>query len=254
MTSAQVLDSKGNKVRQIDLDDSVFGIEPNTPLLHAALVRQLANARRGTASTKTRSEVSGGGKKPWRQKGTGNARAGSIRSPLWEGGGVIFGPKPRSYAQSMPRKARLIAIKSALAARRESLVVVQNFDDVKEGKTKEFSTLLGGLGLSGKKVLLVLENNSDHSRKVERAARNIDRLTVIHTSNLNVKDLLNADVLLTAEPVLTQITQRFKSESAKVQAEPVKEKEVKAKAKTKETEKETEKKASPSAAKKPAKQ
>ena len=103
MTSAQVVDSKGNKVREVGLDDAVFGIESKEGLLHQALVRQLANARQGSANTKTRAEVAGGGKKPWRQKGTGRARAGSIRSPLWEGGGVIFGPKPRDYSIGMPK-------------------------------------------------------------------------------------------------------------------------------------------------------
>jgi large subunit ribosomal protein L4 len=115
MTSAQVLDSKGNKVREIGLDDDVFGITPNEGLLHTALIRQLANGRSGSANTKTRSEVRGGGKKPWRQKGTGRARAGSIRSPLWEGGGVIFGPKPRDFSIALPKKQRVLALKSALA-------------------------------------------------------------------------------------------------------------------------------------------
>src|SRR5271156_1674616 len=107
MTSAQVLDLKGNKVREVGLDDDVFGITPNKGLLHTALLRQLANGRSGSANSKTRAEVRGGGKKPWRQKGTGRARAGSIRSPLWEGGGVIFGPKPRDFSIALPKKQRV---------------------------------------------------------------------------------------------------------------------------------------------------
>ncbi|HEY9775776.1 MAG TPA: 50S ribosomal protein L4 [Planktothrix sp.] len=209
MTSAQVIDSKGKKVREVGLDESVFGLTPNEGLLHSALIRQLANARRGSANTKTRAEVSGGGKKPWRQKGTGRARAGSIRSPLWEGGGVIFGPKPRDYSITMPKKQRLLAIKSALSARREDFVVVESFDAlVKDGKTKEFAAFLKGAGLEEKKVLLVLEQQN--SEKVERAARNIWGLTVVSVGNLNVKDLLNCHAVLTAEPVLEAISNRFK--------------------------------------------
>src|SRR5262249_17347162 len=156
-------------------------VEPDNGLLHQALMRQLANARRGTASTKTRSEVSGGGKKPWRQKGTGRARAGSIRSPLWEGGGVAFGPKPRDYSISMPRKQRVLALKAALAARKDALTIVQNFDEIKNGKTKEFVKLLSGLKLDEKKVLLVVDG-SEKSQKVELAARNICGLTVVHVN------------------------------------------------------------------------
>src|SRR3982750_3709820 len=128
MTSAQVLDLKGNKVRELGLEDEVFGVTPNVGLMHSALVRQLANSRSGAANTKTRAEVRGGGRKPWKQKGTGRARAGSIRSPLWAGGGVTFGPKPRDYTQSLPKKVRQLALRSALAARRDQFVVVQNFD------------------------------------------------------------------------------------------------------------------------------
>jgi large subunit ribosomal protein L4 len=211
MTSAQVVDSKGNKVREVGLDESIFGTEVNNGLLHAALVRQLANARRGSANTKTRSEVAGGGKKPWRQKGTGRARAGSIRSPLWEGGGVIFGPKPRDYSIAMPKKQRVLALKSALAARKDSLVIVQNFDDIKEGKTKEFVNLLKGLKIDEKKVLLVIDSQNEALEKVALAARNIKGLTVVHVNNLNVKDLLHCEHVLTSEPVLEVITKRFQS-------------------------------------------
>jgi large subunit ribosomal protein L4 len=214
MTSAQIVDSKGNKVREVGLDDNIFGTEVNTGLLHTALVRQLANARRGCASTKTRAEVRGGGRKPWRQKGTGRARAGSIRSPLWEGGGVIFGPKPRDYSITLPKKQRILALKSALASRKDDLVIVQNFDDVKEGKTKEFVQLMTGLKLVEKKVLLVIDNHNDGQQKVARSARNIHGLTIVHVNNLNVKDLLHCEHVLLSEPVLELISNRLNIKEA----------------------------------------
>lgn len=210
MTSAQVVDLKGNKVGEVQLNDDVFAIEPNQGAMHTSLVRQLANARSGSANSKTRSEVSGGGRKPWRQKGTGRARAGSIRSPLWSGGGVVFGPKPRSYEKSMPRKMRILAIKSALAARRDNLVVVKDFD-VKNGKTKEMFDNLKGLKLEGKNILLVLDFACDNCARYERAARNIEGVKVLNVSNLNVKDLLQAEVVLTTERSLEAINNRFRS-------------------------------------------
>src|SRR5277367_5772660 len=127
MTSAQVLDLKGNKTHEIKLSEAVFSAPPKMGPMHTALRRQLANARSGSANTKTRAEVRGGGAKPWRQKGTGRARAGSRRSPLWAGGGVIFGPKPRDFSFSMPKKMRHSAIKSALAVQADNLVVVNDF-------------------------------------------------------------------------------------------------------------------------------
>ena len=210
MTSAQVLDLKGNKVREVGLEDEVFGVTPNVGLLHSALVRQLANGRSGAANSKTRSEVRGGGRKPWRQKGTGRARAGSIRSPLWEGGGVTFGPKPRDFSQSMPKKQRALALKSALAAKKDNLVVVQNFASITDGKTKQVATALKDLKLYGQKILLVLDHVNDEDKRVQLAARNIDGLKVIHVSNLNVKDLLESEVVLTTESAIQTIHNRFK--------------------------------------------
>ena len=130
-----ILSTNGKKSGEITLDDSVFGVEPNLHVMHLALRRQLNNARQGSACTKTRSEVRGGGRKPWKQKGTGRARAGSIRSPLFAGGGVVFGPKPRDYGFAIPQKARKLALKSALSARSEKLVVVKDFSEIKEPKT-----------------------------------------------------------------------------------------------------------------------
>jgi large subunit ribosomal protein L4 len=209
MTSAQVIDHKGNKVREIELDKDVFGLTPNKGLMHTALVRQLANARAGSANTKTRSEVSGGGKKPWRQKGTGRARAGSIRSPLWEGGGVAFGPKPRDYSKKLNKKMRVLAVKSALSARSGNLVVVDNFDSIKEGKTKEFAQVLKSTKLVDKKVLLIMEYSNEHSLLVERSARNMEWVKVVHIGNLNVKDLIEAEVVLLSEKGLDTINKRF---------------------------------------------
>jgi large subunit ribosomal protein L4 len=211
MTSAQVLDSKGNKVREIGLDDDVFGITPNKGLLHTALLRQLANGRSGSANSKTRAEVRGGGKKPWRQKGTGRARAGSIRSPLWEGGGVIFGPKPRDFSIALPKKQRVLALKSALAAKRDNLVVIETFEAAKNGKTKEFVAALKVLKLEGQKVVVVTENNDADAKLVQRAARNIHNVVVLQVSNLNVKDLLHADAVLISEKGLEAVNNRFKN-------------------------------------------
>ena len=215
MTSAQVLDLKGKKLGEVSLDEEIFSTKTNEGthdgVLHSAVVRQLANARRGTASTKTRSEVSGGGRKPWRQKGTGRARAGSIRSPLWAGGGVTFGPKPRDYSISMPRKMRVLAIKAALATKRDDLVVVKDFNGFSGNKTKDFAQVLKSLDLIGKKVLIVLDFDSESNCRVELAARNIRGVKLIHVNNLNVKDLLDATSVLTTESTLDAITRRFQA-------------------------------------------
>ena len=134
--SKQILSTNGEKLGEITLNEAVFGVEPNLHVMHLALRRQLNNARQGSANSKTRAEVSGGGRKPWKQKGTGRARAGSTRSPLFAGGGVIFGPKPRNYDLAMPQKARKLALKSALSAREAQLVIVKDFSAISEPKTK----------------------------------------------------------------------------------------------------------------------
>jgi large subunit ribosomal protein L4 len=217
MTSAQLVNLKGKNVGEVNLSDTVFGIEPNTGVLFEALQRQLANARAGTAKAKTRAEVSGGGRKPWRQKGTGRARAGSIRSPLWAGGGVAFGPQPRDYSKAMPKKVRRLALKSALAARKDELVVVKDFSELKEAKTKEFAVALKQLGIDDKKVLLVLDFACETCEKVERAARNIDLLKVVHVNDLNVKDLLECEAVLTTERTVEAINTRFTAEATKTE-------------------------------------
>ena len=152
----EILSTTGEKLGEITLSKDVFGVEPNLHVMHLALRRQLNNGRQGSACAKTRSEVSGGGKKPWKQKGTGRARAGSLRSPLFAGGGVIFGPKPRDFSFSMPQKARKLALKSALSSRKEQLVIVKDFSTLAEPKTKLMASALKSLNLNGK-ILIVAD-------------------------------------------------------------------------------------------------
>ncbi len=203
-----ILSTDGKQVGQISLDEKVFGVEPNIHVMHMAVRRQLNNGRQGTACAKTRAEVSGGGKKPWKQKGTGRARAGSTRSPLFEGGGVIFGPKPRSYAFDMPQKARRLALKSALSARLENTVLVKDFSQITEPKTKLMANALKSLNVSGK-VLIVADTKAAENTNLELAARNLPYVRVILPSNLNVKDLLEADSVVMTEAAVNEITERL---------------------------------------------
>jgi large subunit ribosomal protein L4 len=199
MATANVVDQKGAVTGSLDLAPEVFEITPNESVMHQALVRQLANGRQGTHDTKNRSEVRGGGRKPWRQKGTGRARQGSIRSPQWEGGGVVFGPTPRSYAQDMPRKQRRLALRSALSAKAAAgeLTVLESFE-LDAPRTRAVVELLETLN-AGKRVLLVL---GSHNEMLERSARNVPHVRVILASNLNVRDLLVAEtVLITRDAV-----------------------------------------------------
>ncbi len=206
--SKEILNTNGEKLGEITLNDQVFGVEPNLHVMHLALRRQLNNARQGSASCKTRAEVSGGGKKPWKQKGTGRARAGSLRSPLFAGGGVIFGPKPRSYAFNMPQKARQLALKSALSARNEQMVVVKDFSTITEPKTKLMVSALKSLNVSGK-VLIVADVKAEENKNLELSARNIPSVKIILPSNLNVKDLLEADSVVITESAVNEVTERL---------------------------------------------
>ena len=203
-----LLSTSGKSLGQITLDEAVFGVEPNLHVMHLALRRQLNNARQGTACAKTRAEVSGGGKKPWKQKGTGRARAGSLRSPLFAGGGVIFGPKPRDYSFSMPQKARQLALKSALSARSEQMVVVKDFSTISEPKTKLMVSALKSLKLECK-ILIVADTKATENQNLELAARNIPSVKIILPSNLNVKDLLEADFVVITESAVNDITERL---------------------------------------------
>ncbi len=206
--SKEILNTKGEKLGEISLNENVFGVEPNLHVMHLALRRQLNNARQGSACAKTRAEVSGGGKKPWKQKGTGRARAGSLRSPLFAGGGVIFGPKPRSYAFNMPQKARQLALKSALSARSEQMVVVKDFSTISEPKTKLMVSALKSLNVSGK-TLIIADFKADENKNLELSARNIPSVKLILPSNLNVKDLLEADFVVITESAVNDITERL---------------------------------------------
>lgn len=182
-----VHDMTGQKVGEADLPDDIFGIEPNVPVMHQALVRQLANARLGTHDTKGRSEVSGGGRKPWRQKGTGRARQGSIRAPQWRKGGTVFGPTPRSYRQRMPRKMRRLALRSALSvkAAEEGIVLVDRLE-MKAPRTKDMEAVLANLALDDSVLILLPDGNW----AVERSARNLPYVKTLRANYLNVRDLL----------------------------------------------------------------
>lgn len=204
-----ILSTNGKKLGEIALNDSVFGVEPNLHVMHLALRRQLNNARQGSACAKTRAEVAGGGRKPWKQKGTGRARAGSTRSPLFAGGGVIFGPKPRDYSFSIPQKARKLALKSALSARKEKLVVVKDFSEITEPKTKLMIKALSSLKVEGK-VLIIADTKAAENKYLELAARNIPSVKLILPLNLNVKDLLEADFVVITEAAVNEITERLK--------------------------------------------
>lgn len=183
----------GETVDEIDLRDDVFGIEPNVAVMHQALVRQMANARLGTHDTKTRGEVRGGGAKPWRQKGTGRARQGSIRSPQWKGGGTVFGPQPRSYTQKMNRKMRRLALRSALSAKAaESQVMVLDTLELAEPKTKAMSEMLARLNVDSSVLILLPAANVN----VERSARNLGFVKTLRANCLSVRDLLKYDVIV----------------------------------------------------------
>jgi large subunit ribosomal protein L4 len=183
----------GQQIGTTELRDEIFAIEPNKPVMHQALVRQLANARQGNASTKTRAEVAGGGAKPWKQKGTGRARQGSTRSPQWRHGGVVFGPTPRSYAQKMPLKMRRLALRSALsvkAAEGQIRVVEDLKFDVP--KTREMESVLGNLQIQASALIVLPEANVG----VQKSAANIPDVKTLRATYLNVRDLLGYDFLV----------------------------------------------------------
>ncbi|GAB4240276.1 MAG: 50S ribosomal protein L4 [Elainellaceae cyanobacterium] len=208
MVNCVVKNWQGEEVGQASLELRVAKEENAAHIVHRALLRQMSNARQGTASTKTRAEVSGGGRKPWRQKGTGRARAGSIRSPLWRGGGVIFGPKPRDYSIKMNRKERRLALRTAFQNRLEDLVVVEEFaDQLPRPKTKDLVQAMSRWGIEpGTKVLLVI---SERDENVYLSARNIDGLRLISANNLNIFDILAADQIVATQSALTKIQEVY---------------------------------------------
>ncbi len=193
MPKIDVYDMKGKKVSDVELADNIFGIEPNEAIVHSVLVNYLANQRQGTQSTKTRAEVSGGGKKPWRQKETGRARQGSIRAPQWIKGGIALGPKPRSYKYAVNKKERRLAIKSILSSKvlEKELTVLDKLE-VKEIKTKTMVKALADLKIQGKTLIILPEKNNN----VFMSARNIEGVKTILVNNINVFDLLKYNNLI----------------------------------------------------------
>ncbi len=206
MPNCSVFDSKGNKVSDIALADSIFGIEPNVSAMHLCVVNYLANQRQGTQSTKTRSEVSGGGKKPWRQKGTGRARQGSTRAPQWTHGGIAHGPKPREYGFSINKKVRKLAMRSALSSKvaAEEMIVLDSLE-LEAIKTKEVVNVLSALE-TGKKVLIVLPEKND---VIYRSARNIAGVNVSLVNTLNVYDILNSDTIVVLKDAVAKIEEVY---------------------------------------------
>ena len=205
MANVSVYNIKGKEVGTIDLNDAVFGVEVNEHLVHMAVVSQLANKRQGTQKAKTRSEVSGGGRKPWRQKGTGHARQGSTRAPQWTGGGVVFAPTPRDYSFKLNKKERRAALKSALTSRVEEkkFIVVDeiNFD---ETKTKKFQDVLNNLSVS--KALVVLE---DGNKNAELSARNIADVKTAKTNTINVYDILKYNTVIATKAAVQAIEEVY---------------------------------------------
>jgi large subunit ribosomal protein L4 len=209
--NANVVDLQGTVLRTIDLDDRVFGIEPNAAVVHQAVVTQQANARQGTHDTRTRGEVAGGGKKPYRQKGTGYARQGSRRAPHYRGGGIIFGPHPRSYEKAMPRKMRRLALRSVLSSRvAEAAVTIVDTFSLEEAKTKVLLSTLTNLGAPDG-ALVVLGERSD---PVLRAARNLDRVHVVTPNGINLLDILRLPKIILAEAAVAELTRTLTSDLA----------------------------------------
>ncbi|MGL5942733.1 MAG: 50S ribosomal protein L4 [Waterburya sp.] len=208
MVNCVVKNWQGENAGEATLELKVAKEENAEHIVHRALVRQLNNARQGTASTKTRAEVRGGGRKPWRQKGTGRARAGSIRSPLWRGGGVIFGPKPRDYSTKMNRKERRLALTTAFSSRLEDIIVVEDFgSELERPKTKEVIAALERWGVAAEdKVLLILKEVAEN---VNLSTRNIAKVKLIKATNLNVVDLLHANKIVVTKDALEQIQEVY---------------------------------------------
>ncbi len=197
-----LMNMQGQQVGTVELADAIFAAEINIPVMHQALVRQLANRRLGTHNTKTRSDVSGGGRKPWRQKGTGRARQGSIRAPHWRGGGVVFGPHPRSYEQKMPRKMRRLALRSALSVKaQEQQIVVLDELTLEAPRTRAIAEMLKALDIKRSALLLLPEKNSN----VELSARNLPHVKTLRAHYLNVRDLLGYETLVMPQQALAAI-------------------------------------------------
>ncbi len=205
MATVKVYNMEGAQVGSLELNDAIFGVDVNTHLMHMAVVSQLANKRQGTQSAKTRAEVSGGGRKPWRQKGTGHARQGSTRAPQWKGGGVVFAPKPREYSFKINKKEKALAIKSALTSRvaEEKFFVIDsiNFDEI---KTKKMVAMLDSLKVD--KALVVLDKKDE---KVILSARNLPTVTTVTSNAINVYDILKYDKMVITKYAIAQIEEVY---------------------------------------------
>lgn len=206
MSKVQVLNMSGANVEEIEISDMIFGLEPNKAVMHAAVVNYLANQRQGTQSTLTRTEVRGGGRKPWRQKGTGRARQGSIRSPQWKGGGVVFAPKPRDYSYSLSKKVKRLALKSALSSRvlTNDCIVVDKIQ-FENFKTKDMMKMLSALNATTKALIVMPEVD----KKIIRSASNIPGVKATLVNTLNVYDILNHDKLIMVVDAVKKIEEVY---------------------------------------------
>ena len=202
MANLEIIDQKGKSAGNVDLNEEIFGIEPNESVVFDAIIRQRAGKRQGTSAVKNRSAVRGGGKKPWRQKGTGRARSGSSRSPIWIGGGTTFGPQPRSYYKAMPRKARRLAVKSALSDKvnNSELYVLEEIT-LAAPKTKEVLNIINSFNVGDAKVLFITEGDVN----VERSARNIQGVKALACEGMNIFDLLHYDKLFITKGAVAKI-------------------------------------------------
>ena len=206
MATVKVFDMAGSAVSETELSDAVFGIEPNVSVMHAVVINYLANQRQGTQSTLTRTEVSGGGRKPWRQKGTGHARQGSIRAPQWTHGGVAIGPKPRSYRYTLNKKVRRLAMKSALSAKvQEGNLIVLDTLTMDEFKTKTIAAMLNALGVEKKALIVTAEADP----KVYRSANNIPGVKTATVGTLNVYDILNGGKFIAPKNAIAKIEEVY---------------------------------------------
>jgi len=207
MASVDVINQKGERVDSIELDDAVFNTEIHEDLVQKVVVWQLAKRRAGTACTKTRSEVSGGGKKPWRQKGTGRARAGTTRSPIFTGGGVVFGPKPRSYSFSLPKKVRKAALRSVLTSKlKDNQLVVMDKIELEAPKTKLFLETMKALGFENDKTVFITPEKDE---ALLRSSRNLFKVLVLPTEGMNVYDLLRFKRLVVLQAAVPKICERL---------------------------------------------
>ena len=206
MANIQVVNMAGQKVGEIELSDAVFGIEPNAAVMHDVVVNYLANQRQGTQSALTRAEVSGGGKKPWRQKGTGHARQGSTRAPHWRHGGIVFAPKPRSYRYTLNKKVRRLALKSAFSAKaKENEIIVLDALVVEGYSTKTVVNMLSAVGADKKALIVLSENNA----QIVKSAANIPGVKTALVNTLNVYDILNADKFIVVKDAVAQIEEVY---------------------------------------------